>query len=109
MNADDGAKMQATYDAGTASDVATACAMGCLADTSKIKQCVSDCVNSETGISKPCSDCYGGIIECTAGFCLGICASSPGSDECTKCQCDNNCYSQFGTCSGVTESPCAAP
>jgi len=113
MNADDGAKMQQTYDGGTVSAVATGCALGCLSDTSKIKECVSDCVNTETGLSKPCSDCFGSLIDCTAKNCLGLCAGGP-SDACTACQCgDNtasaNCYADFATCTGIPDDNCTAP
>jgi len=116
QNPDDMAAVQATYDAGTIEDVAIGCAMGCLADMNKIKDCVSSCVQESTGgkMSKACANCFGGTIACIASYCLGSCAGDPTGQGCIDCRCGHNpsnvsCDGEFASCSGIPDSMCGAP
>ena len=82
---------------------ATTCALGCLSDTDPIG-CSDTCLKENTGISDACGGCYTATVKCTFDNCLAQCAADPSSDACGTCQEENNCITDFYTCSGLTAS-----
>ena len=101
MNADDGALIQADQEG--ISDAAKNCGLECMADEDA-GACATACVVDSTGLSEGCSGCYVGMILCSITNCLVECAADPGSDACATCQVENDCYTDFYACSGLTPS-----
>ena len=68
------------------------------------KSCVSQCVASKMSYTSGCSDCFGGLGECTRDHCVSHCMANPGSDACKQCE-DQYCVPTFKTCSGIDDVP----
>jgi hypothetical protein len=74
------------------------CAFSCF--SSSDPDCQTNCVQTETGLSEPCSACFGENISCTVSSCALQCIS-PDSAGCASCQA-TNCAPAFADCAGIT-------
>merc|ERR1719401_3358745 len=63
------------------------------------KVCMSSCVEKTVGLSKPCSDCFGALSQCTFEKCAMKCLDEK-APECKACG-KEFCTSDFETCSGI--------
>jgi hypothetical protein len=90
-------------ESGEARSVASACGQTCNTEPPAEKgPCAVACINMELGMSSECSACYAGLVGCTFDNCLGDCAADPSSSACVECQVENECLSDFETCSGLS-------
>ena len=87
-------------ESGDARMSAQSCGLGCLEDDDP-GTCAVSCIVEDTSISSECASCYAGSVECASENCLADCAANPASDECTQCQIDAGCRSDFNDCSGL--------
>jgi hypothetical protein len=92
-------------------DVVTDCAVMCFLDPATMSEpefspCARDCVDEDTmmSASNGCRDCYVARAGCAAMNCAIPCLD--GGDDCTMCQCENDCVSNFVTCSGLPDDSC---
>jgi len=74
----------------------TTCLLSCWTD----QECLTGCVQQETGLSAGCSACVGAAGVCVAELCLNDCLQDPTGMACLLCAA-NNCGPGFETCSGV--------
>lgn len=75
------------------------CASSCLGAA----MCVTDCVVRDTGLSRPCSQCYGDVAGCTVMNCALQCIGGGDSPACMMCRDEMGCTEGFSRCSGFTE------
>ena len=76
------------------------CGRDCLLDPNRV-QCTVDCLMMAAGIDQPCAQCFADRVDCTISNCVGECIADSNAPECVQCQIDNNCTSNFDTCSGI--------
>jgi len=68
--------------------------------------CVSDCIETNVGVSSDCAACYGGVGECgLSAFCLA-CSSDTCSKACLDCLNGANCLTTLDTCTGIPAEIC---
>mmetsp|Transcript_59944 Transcript_59944/g.131592 ORF Transcript_59944/g.131592 Transcript_59944/m.131592 type:complete len:191 (+) Transcript_59944:61-633(+) len=63
------------------------------------KVCMSSCVEKTVGLSKPCSDCFGALSQCTFQKCAMKCIDEK-APECKACG-KEFCAGAAETCSGL--------
>lgn len=89
---------------GVATDCAVAAALGMGLEGDAARAYVQTCIleKSDDAISDECSGCFAASAECAIANCFSPCAMAPigASDECIACRCENNCYQDYGACSG---------
>jgi hypothetical protein len=102
MNGPDLTIIEAQGQDALVSEAAT-CAQGCFLNPDRVT-CIAECVSTNTGLSMPCSMCFGGIADCVIDNCLSSCISDPQSQECLDCT-NQNCMPGFETCSGLDATP----
>jgi len=78
---------------------AEACVNACVGSTN-LSGCVSNCLVTDTGLSRPCADCYGNSAECAAINCLSPCYITPDNATCAACI-ETSCMGEFSACSGL--------
>jgi len=77
-----------------------------------LASCIRDCVQDTTadlcppGLSDDCVDCTGASVACGSAFCTTECFADPTAPICIDCRCQNNCTSNFVTCSGIPSNEC---
>lgn len=77
------------------------CFVGCIADPMRVN-CTAQCITDATAISLGCTTCFSARAECAIANCAAAgCISDPSSQACMDCQVQNNCVSDFATCSGL--------
>jgi hypothetical protein len=74
------------------------CGLSCLGADSRA--CAGECTVSETGISRTCADCFGGMIACAQAACLAVCVAEVGGASCIECV-TSGCGDDFFLCSGL--------
>ena len=62
--------------------------------------CATPCVQEQTGLSKPCADCYANFGICMMNNCFPTCFEDFASPECGTCLEDNHCDSDLQVCGG---------
>lgn len=87
---------------GDARGASQLCGLACLEDDDPGK-CSVDCIVEQAEISAACAACYTGTVACATEKCFNECAADPASDECTDCQVDQGCRSDFFECSGLSD------
>jgi hypothetical protein len=87
-------------ESGSARGAAQSCGLSCLGDPEE-ETCAEECVVAETDLSADCAGCYVAIVACSRDNCLGECAGAPDSSACFDCQVENDCRSEFDSCSGL--------
>ncbi|MFT5432716.1 MAG: hypothetical protein ACI9OJ_003418, partial [Myxococcota bacterium] len=83
-------------------DAITPCGSGCFFSADK-EGCVTECINSDVGLSVGCAGCYGDVTACTMSNCAGPCID--GGDDCISCMQDAGCQDNFPACSGIQDAP----
>lgn len=67
--------------------------------------CTANCVNEDpltvTNPSQGCLGCYIGSVACTLQNCIAECGGGASQPGCIACRAENNCTSDFFTCSGL--------
>ncbi|MEZ4255395.1 MAG: hypothetical protein R3A78_06715 [Polyangiales bacterium] len=89
---------------GVATDCAVAAALGMGLTGDAARAYVQTCLLDKTNdaVSADCASCFAATAECAIAKCFEPCAQAPvgASEECIACRCENNCYQDYGTCSG---------
>ncbi len=94
------AQNQMAISSGNIAMVTETCGRDCLLDPNRV-QCTTTCLMTMGGLDAPCAGCFAGRTECTITNCVAQCISDVNSPGCVMCQMDNNCISDFETCSGL--------
>lgn len=72
---------------------------------------ISDCLETETGLSAGCSDCHAAFADCSADQCLAACIADPSAQQCIDCRCGKSaamdCIGAFVECSGLPDDTCS--
>jgi hypothetical protein len=97
---DNAADLAAFETAGAIDGHVSACVSQCLTSGQLNATCYSGCVQQRTGLSAPCSACFGQVMQCTVTNCALRCLN-PASADCTACR-DEKCTPAFTECAGVT-------
>ena len=67
--------------------------------------CAVGCIVDE-GVTQACAVCYATLVGCAADNCLAECGgTNAASAECTECQIESGCRSDFDACSGLVTVP----
>jgi hypothetical protein len=61
--------------------------------------CISQALQTDTGLSSACADCFGSVGGCAASNCALQCLGGSGSSGCRNCVA-SNCAQEFEVCSG---------
>ncbi len=61
--------------------------------------CISQALQTDTGLSAGCADCCGSVGGCAASNCALQCLGGSGSSGCRNCVA-SNCAQEFEVCSG---------
>ncbi len=94
------AQNQMAINSGNIAAVTETCGRDCLLDPNRV-QCTTTCLMTMGGLDAACAGCFAGRTECTISNCVAQCISDVNSPGCVMCQMDNNCVSDFETCSGL--------
>lgn len=89
---------------GLATDCAVSAALVMGLEGEEAREFVQSCVlqESDDAISSDCASCFALSAECAITNCFSPCSMAPvgASEDCIACRCENNCYQDYGTCSG---------
>ena len=66
--------------------------------------CAASCLQSQSGLSAPCTSCFGDDINCTQTHCMSLCMMNPSSADCLACN-KQYCTPALETCSGTPTPP----
>jgi len=76
----------------------------CVPDCVTDAECSAKCFNENTGISDPCSLCYGELASCWISKCYSKCGNGGGTPECFACV-EEACVPDFDACFGKLACP----
>lgn len=73
----------------------------CAGDCFGARDCTTECVVRETGLSMPCAQCFGDVSQCTVDNCAFRCFGGGDSPDCMACRDEAGCTAAFEACSGL--------
>jgi Meckel syndrome type 1 protein len=83
---------------------AQTCGASCFinAGPAMLATCTKDCIKKmHPTLSDGCTDCYLGIVGCSAMNCSTLCIDPTKTAECMACQVAAGCFTAFFQCSGL--------